>query len=464
MSRAPVVALLVVGAVAAVLAVRGTADDGYRIEVELADAAGLRKNSMVKLAGARVGTVKALELTDDDVALATLEIDDASAPVGRDAQAKIRPANLLGEKYVDLERGDTDQPVPSGTRIPRERTDAPVELDDVLAVLDVPTRVRLGLLIDESGLALEGRGAELRETLVQLPPALDQAHELVAELSADERALERLVEESDRVLAELAPERRWLGRMVDNAEGALSAVAARRAELGQTVREASPTLAQIRRTLGELETSAQALGPASNALREAAPPLTAVLRALPAFREEARPTLAEARTAAPLLTELAEVTRPFARRLRPAAGQLRRFSRSLAPVTSMLDRGGMSDTLGVLEGWARAIQVRDGLGHLFRSEVVIDDDLVATVVDHYVGGVPKQNRRSRRGDRPGAGRAPARLPRGVRAPREPSLPRLLRRLTRLPELPRLLGVPKPPRERPLPPDAPERILDFLLAP
>src|SRR5439155_26333198 len=135
--------------------------------------------------------------------------------------ADVRASNLLGEKYVELTPGDIRHPAPSGTLIPRTRTSAPTELDDVLDVLDQPTRFALGAFISEEGRALVGRDRNLAAMLVRMPPALDRTRELVAGLAHDNRALGRLVTESDQILAAVGPQHRSLGHLVASAGGAL---------------------------------------------------------------------------------------------------------------------------------------------------------------------------------------------------------------------------------------------------
>src|SRR5204863_3263599 len=99
--RARFLLLLVAGAAAAI-AVLGRGEEPYRIKAEFKDAAGLRKNSNVKIDGVPVGKVSSLAVTDKDTALATLEIDRSTGPIGSNAHVHVRSANILGEKYIDL--------------------------------------------------------------------------------------------------------------------------------------------------------------------------------------------------------------------------------------------------------------------------------------------------------------------------------------------------------------------------
>ena len=449
----------VVFAAAAVTAIAGVvllADEGgYALRLELDDAAGLRKDFAVKVGGVPVGTVEQVELGPDDRAVAELRLDDAVAPVGWDATAAIRPSNLLGEKYVDLEPGDTSRPAPSGMLIPRARTATPTELDDLLAVLDGETRVALGIFFEEQGRALGGRGPDLASMLVRLPPALDETRELVAGLGRDNRALGRMIEESDRILSSVARERSSLGRLVQEAGGAFDAFASRRTELGETIRRAPGTMAQLRRSLIELERAAGPLGPAARGLSATAAPLEETLRELPAFADAAGPALRSARRAAPALTRLGRESSPVLARLRPMTSSLDAYVERLDPVTDLFDIG-IADLLGLLQGWARTTRNKDAAGHVLRADLVMGADLRGQLLDYIDAASTAQASGTQTGPRarkPAPASAP---PDAVRRPDGSRGDQALR--LKLPRLDEALRAEPPQAPDPL------TILDYLLGP
>lgn len=444
--------LLVVG-VATALAVLGGGEEMYRVQAEFKDAGGLRKNSSVRVEGVPVGKVASLEVTAEDSAMATLEIDPDAGPIGRDARAHVRAANILGEKYVDLDAGDTRRPAPSGAPIPRQRTDAPVELDDLLNVLEPDTRSLLSVLINESGIALSGRGADFNRMLAELPPALDQTEKLLAEFSADNRALGRLVEKGDRFLASVARERAGLGRFVESAAGAFSTTASRHAELGETVRQAPATVSQLRGSLALLDQTGAAVGPSARALRASARPLTAFLRELPPFTTAAVPTLRTAGKVAPRLVHLGRRATPVLRRLRPAARELSRFAANFDPASATLDAM-IDDTLAVTEGWARAVQPRDAASHLFRNQNNLNPESVAALVDRYIR--PSAAARKRRGSSKTRAKRRGRGGAGGHADRRQDPPK-----ERLPRTPRELDRLTPDELRKAVPEVGERIPDSI---
>lgn len=402
--------------------------DGYVVQAEFADSAGLRKNSAVKVGGVPAGEVTRITLTDRDTALVRMRLDDEAAPVGAGAHARSRPVNLLGEKYVDLRPGDVRAPARSGTTIPQDRTDASVELDDVLNALDPDVRGRLRILINESGVALAGRGADFNALLQGLPPALDELQQLVDNLGADTDRMHRLIARGHRVVRAVDAGRDDLGRLVVNAADVLDDTARRRAELGRTIRDAPATLRQLRSSVYDLGTAAGRLAPGATQLRRAAGPLRAVLEQAPAFAEDAERTLDTAADVAPALARLGRRGRPTVARLRPVAEDLRAFATRLDPVVRTLD-GTIRDALGFVHGYARAQQQRDGLGHRLRLREIIGRDALDAVLDRYVRRPVRRTTPGRGRPRPAVPKLPvlspkpqAPRPTPTRMPARPSVP------------------------------------------
>jgi phospholipid/cholesterol/gamma-HCH transport system substrate-binding protein len=342
----------------------------YVVRAVFADTGGLVSGFTVRIDGAPVGKVGDLKLSKQDQVIATLDLDPSAAPVGRNARATVRAADLLGEKYVDLQPGNRQDPMPSAGEIPIARTGLAIELDDVLNALDVPTRDQLRVLLNEQGTAFAGRGQDLAALLAALPPSLDQTQQLLSQLGQNNAALGRLVDESDRVVAAVTDQRAPLGRLVGSAAATLRTLAGKRAQLGQTIERAPATLASLRRALVALEGAAIPLGPAAQGLATTAPQLTATLNQLPAFTAAARPTLAIIRQVAPTLRRLGRSGTPVVRRLVPLTSKLATFASTLSPVTDTLDNGA-ADLLGFMEGWARSTQARDASGHVFRFGLAV---------------------------------------------------------------------------------------------
>ena len=370
-------ALVVAVVVLAKIVVGGSS--GYVVYAQFHDTGGLRSGFKVRIDGAPVGQVASLKLGPHDYAVAKLEIDKSAAPMGADARATVRAADLLGEKYVDLQPGNRQDAVKSGSTIPPTRTGLAVELDDVLNSLDVSTRDALHAFINEQGSAFVGRGGDLAATLAALPSSLDQSKQFLAEFGHDNAALGQLLDESDRVVAAVAAQRGHLGQLVSSASGTLATLAERSGNLGATVARAPATLAALRRALAALQGAATPLGPAARGLAATAPQLTSTLDQLPKFYASAKPTLDVIRQVSPTLQRLGTQGTPVVKQLRPLTTELASFATNFDPVTKLLDQA-TPDVLGVTEGWARATQARDAGSHVFRFGLTVGADTFTSLL------------------------------------------------------------------------------------
>jgi phospholipid/cholesterol/gamma-HCH transport system substrate-binding protein len=391
---------------------------GYFVKAEFKDAAGLTKNSDVKIGGVPGGKVKSIKLTKRDTALVTMELDKGAFPLGAGASAASRPVNLLGEKYVDMQAGNLKKPVASGSLIPLSRTSRPVELDDVLNMLDPDVRARLRILINEAGIAMGGRGTDLNALIEQLPGALDQTGELVSRFSADSTALKQLIERSDRVLASVGPNDKGLEHLVTAARDALSVTASRRHQLADTVRSAPAALRQLRTSMRRLATTASDLEPMAVQLRGAAPQLASTLAELPQFAKDAKPALATAKAVSPDISRLGKQAQPTVARLKPTSEALDKVAADLAPIATSFDTGSMRGMLGLMNGWSRTIRRSDGLGHVFGLRITFDKELVTSLLDRYVTPVAKGGPTSKTGPR----KVAPKLPQLPKLPKVPGLP------------------------------------------
>lgn len=386
-------------------------DDSYTIKAAFKDSAGLRKNSSVKVGGVVGGTVTDLDLGKGDLAVATLKLDKG-VTVGDGARANVRPVNLLGEKYVELLPGDfKGKPWASGATIPDKDTSAPVELDEVLDILRPDTRTALRLLINEAGVGMAGRGSDFNSLLDRLPPTLDQTRKLIGSFAADTTRLGDLVEQGDRVLGSITGKRDDLNELVDQAGQALQETSDRRAALGASVQEAGPTAQQLRSTLTTLNRTAADLVPAARDLRATTSPLLETLNRVPAFVKDAKPLLATATDVSPDLRRLGTQASPTVRRLKPTAQRLSTFASKFAPVVRIADQaGGLDGLLGIMNGWVKTIQNSDGLGHVFRLRLQVDDTVTGHLLDSLGLNAPAAKRTQKAAKQPLVKTAPAPAP------------------------------------------------------
>lgn len=395
-----VAALVLVAAVVLFLAVTGGEEDGYVVRAEFKDTSGLRKNSDVKIGGVPGGRITKIDLTSRDTAMVTMKLRDGAVPIGAGATADARPVNLLGEKYVDLRPGDLRKPVTTGVTIPITRTDAPVELDQVIDTLDPTTRGRLRVLINEAGVGLRGRGSDFNALLDRMPSSLREGQQLMADFAADTTQLKRLASTGDRVLQSFANGGDQLADLVNSGQQALAVTAKNRQKLGESIDQAPTTLRQLQATLTTLDGASRRLKPAAAEIRRTAPSLTDALDRLPTLEKNAKPTLATVKAASPDLSRLGRQGTPVVTRLRLPARELQRFSTVFDPLSRTLDSQ-TNPLLRMMEGWTRTIQTRDNAGHLFRTEAVVTPELLKLLTSKLAQGGEQIDRPQDTGPSPG---------------------------------------------------------------
>jgi virulence factor Mce-like protein len=138
-----------------------TASPCRTVSVEFKDASGLLHSNDLRMAGIKVGQVTAIN-AKKNYAVATVEIENRFMPVYKNAHAIVRPKNLLGETYVEIDRGDRAAgEINAGDTIPLANTITPVQVDEVLNALDPNTRQKLGIVINALGEASAARGKDL---------------------------------------------------------------------------------------------------------------------------------------------------------------------------------------------------------------------------------------------------------------------------------------------------------------
>ena len=94
------------------------AADGYRVTARFSNVGSLKVRAPVNLAGVRVGRVEQISLDKDSYeALVTMRIDKGVDNIPTDTFANIFTAGLLGEQYIGLEPGGSEDHLRDGEEI-----------------------------------------------------------------------------------------------------------------------------------------------------------------------------------------------------------------------------------------------------------------------------------------------------------------------------------------------------------
>lgn len=105
--------------------------DGYALTAYFQNIGGLKVKSPVTMAGVRIGRVVAIELDEKTFqAKVTLEILPEFDQLPEDTSAAIQTSGLLGEQFIGLEPGGSEDNLKPGARI--EYTQSALVLENII--------------------------------------------------------------------------------------------------------------------------------------------------------------------------------------------------------------------------------------------------------------------------------------------------------------------------------------------
>lgn len=341
-------------------------DDDYTVQVVLPAATNLVEGSEVEIGGATAGRVEGLT-TRDGKAVVTVALADDHAPLHDGTTARVSYKALLGERILELIPGEEDRPELRAGALVEGAVDR-VELDQVLAALDGPTRKRLQSLLDGLSGTVDGAENDIRSTLNALGPAVAALGKVLDAVGSDGPAIRNLVTRLNRLVVTVADRDDDVGTTVSTLTSATRTIAASRGELGEALSELPETLRTAESTLADVPGTVDVATPLLRALRPGIAQLPGVARDLgPVMRDlqptiaALRPTLASARTLltyTPDLLDGADSLLPQLNQVLGGLGPSLTYLRPYAP-----------ELMGWLSNWGSAAANYDSNGHYLRAFV-----------------------------------------------------------------------------------------------
>lgn len=287
--------MLVLGAGGAAAAALVDSGRGYEVTVVMPTAPNLVKGGKVEVDGADAGRVSELRVRDGQ-ALITVGVRDDFTPLPTGTTARIEWKALLGERILVLEPGPADNPdLPDRGRVEGSRQR--VEIDQVLAALDAPTRARLRSLAARAAATLSDSEGDVNATLRTAGPALEALGEVADAVGRDGQALRSLISRMRDVTEVTTARRSDVRSAVVDLQDLAARTARERAAMDRALAELPGTLEQATRTLGAVPGTVDQADPL---LRDAAPlaaEIGAVARDLRPLLQDLRPTLQNLRPA-----------------------------------------------------------------------------------------------------------------------------------------------------------------------
>ncbi|WP_156365262.1 MlaD family protein [Sciscionella sediminilitoris] len=375
-----------------------TADQqGGVLRAQFTDASPLLEGSDVKVHGVKVGSISAIRLAKPHEAVVSMKLDSSAYPIHTDAHATIRAVSLLGERYLDLDRGSDAAPaLRPGEVLPTKQTAQSTDLDQVLDTVDQPTGDALSALIGTLGEGLDGNGQNARKAIAALEPAMRDTGKFSRILHDQNGVLNDLVDKLGPVTKALADDHgKSLDGLMSSANQVTAVTAARQRELNDTLEQLPATLTDASRTLSTLTSTARQTTPSLRALRPATDNLDRISAELQGFTASANPALGSAEPVLDHAKQLLEQARPVADQLRAASPNLRGVVSNARPVvTDLSDNFG--NVLNFLRYWALTTNGYDGISHYFRAHLSFDANItLGSVLPELLGkkatGIPSLN-------------------------------------------------------------------------
>jgi ABC-type transporter Mla subunit MlaD len=319
-------AVLVFGASA-----QGSSTSSFNVIFD--DARGLIGGQLVKVAGAKAGTIENVVVTPDFKAEVQATIDSKFMPFHKDATCTIRPEGLIAENYVDCDPGTPGSPALRGSgsnppTVPVTQTSEPVSILDLFNIFNLPTRERFQVIIDELGIGTAARGDDFNAILRRANPALALARQVIGILSRQKAQLATIVDATNKIAVEGAGHTQALQTFLDRTAALTTLTAAHRDSLSQSINKLPGLLGAMQPALQSVDTVARDGTPLLAQLRTAVPFLNKVSADLPPFVKAAKPSLAK-------LGSAIKTAIPAIRDATPLLGTVRAYLQRSLPETRL---------------------------------------------------------------------------------------------------------------------------------
>lgn len=242
--------------------------NGY--SAEFSNASGLKAGQFVRASGVEVGKVGAVRLVDGGRRVMVDFNIDRSLSLNQSTTAQIRYANVIGDRYLELKRGDgegSDRLLTPGGLIPLGRTQPALDLDALIGgfrpLFKSLDPEKVNNIASSLITVFQGQGGTINDIL-------DQTAQLTSALADRDQAIGEVVNNLNTVLATTVKHQTEFDQTVNNFEILITGLKNRADPLADAVAHisnASGTVADLladdrpllKDTVGHLETIQQPL-------------------------------------------------------------------------------------------------------------------------------------------------------------------------------------------------------------
>jgi phospholipid/cholesterol/gamma-HCH transport system substrate-binding protein len=168
--------VIVVAAVIAVFALnsaKGFPGEAHTyVKAQFTNTGDLHVDDDLREADVRVGRVDSIDYEGNGVGTVRLQFDD-DKPVYKNATVQVVSRSGLGQKYINIDRGDPAAGVlPSDGVIPASQTQPAVEILDLASIFDPQTTAAAQGALGQLGAGMEGHAQDLSDAVDAVPGTL----------------------------------------------------------------------------------------------------------------------------------------------------------------------------------------------------------------------------------------------------------------------------------------------------
>jgi phospholipid/cholesterol/gamma-HCH transport system substrate-binding protein len=356
------------------------------VKAQFTNTGDLHVDDDLREADVRVGRVDSIDYEGNGVGTVRLQFDD-DKPVYKNATVQVVSRSGLGQKYINIDRGDPGAgTLPNDGVIPASQTQPAVEILDLASIFDPQTTAAAQGALGQLGAGMEGHAQDLSDAVDAVPGTLPKLGTVARALNNDNGRDINTVLTSLRDLTSRFQGRQQqitdLNRQLSTTFDAVNVNGGK--SLADLLKVAPGAFADVRKALVDLqqplETTTSAvtnIRPGVSDLAAATPDLRGVLREAPEPLDKVPGVSDVGQPALEALTPALHDLRPLVVDIRTAAQNARLPLACLAP----LDVGRVFTNLGILT------RQGDTTGNAARFVLVPQGGII--------GGVPTQTELNR---------------------------------------------------------------------
>ena len=209
---------------------------------------GLRPGQFVRAVGVEIGKVAKVTLIDADTRVLVDFRIDRELALDQATTASIRYLNLIGDRYLELTRGDSDQRLAPGATIPIEHTQPALDLDALIGgfrpLFKALDPGKVNSIAQSIITVFQGQGATINDIL-------DQTASLTATLADRDQAIGEVIRNLNTVLATTVKHQKDFDQTVNNVEQLITGLKNRADPLAAAAAHISGAAGTLADLLGE---------------------------------------------------------------------------------------------------------------------------------------------------------------------------------------------------------------------